>query len=130
MPITPRPRWRASSEIQARARELRHAMTPAEQALWTRIRDGQLDGAHFRRQHAVGNFIVDFFCAKARLVVEVDGDVHATQADYDAARTQWLEEQRQCQVIRFTNEDVFRRMDAVLEEIWEAVQSSLQRPMS
>ena len=130
MPTTPRPRWRASSEIQARARELRRAMTPAEQALWTRIRDGQLDGAHFRRQHAVGNFIVDFFCAKAKLVVEIDGNVHATQADYDAARTQWLEEQRQCRVIRFTNEDVFRRMDAVLEEIWEAVQSSLQRPMS
>jgi very-short-patch-repair endonuclease len=126
MPTTPRPRWRASSEIQARARELRRAMTPAEQALWTRIRDGQLDGAHFRKQHAVGNFIVDFFCAKAKLVVEVDGDVHATQADYDAARTRWLEDQRQYQVIRFTNEDVFRRMDAVLEEIWEALKSSLQ----
>lgn len=101
-------------------------MTPAEQALWTRIRDGQLDGAHFRKQHAVGNFIVDFFCAKAKLVVEIDGDVHATQADYDAARTQWLEEQRQYRVIRFTNEDVFRRMDAVLEDIWEALKSSLQ----
>ncbi len=82
--------------------------------------------AHFRKQHAVGNFIVDFFCAKAKLVVEVDGDVHATQADYDAARTHWLEEQRQYRVIRFTNEDVFRRMDAVLEEIWEALKSSLQ----
>jgi 5-methyltetrahydrofolate--homocysteine methyltransferase/guanylate kinase/leucyl-tRNA synthetase len=60
------------------------------------------------------------------LVVEVDGAVHATQADYDAARTRWLEEQRQYRVIRFTNEDVFRRMDAVLEEIWEALKSRLQ----
>jgi very-short-patch-repair endonuclease len=114
-------RWRASTELQARARELRREMTPAERRLWARIRHGQLDGAHFRRQHAVGPFIVDFFCAEAKLVVEADGDVHATQADHDAARTAWLEEQKHYRVIRFTNEEVFRNLDAVVEAIWEAV---------
>jgi very-short-patch-repair endonuclease len=116
-------RWRASVEMQARARELRRDMTPAERRLWARLRLGQLDGAHFRRQHAVGNFIVDFFCAEARLVIEVDGDVHATQSDYDAARTAWLNEQMHYRVIRFTNQEVFRNLDTVVEMIWEAVRN-------
>jgi very-short-patch-repair endonuclease len=114
-------RWRASTALQARARELRRDMTPAERRLWSRIRYDQLDGVHFRRQHAVGHFIVDFFCAEAKLVIEVDGDVHATQTDYDAARTAWLEEQKQYRVIRFSNEEVFKKLDAVVEAIWEAV---------
>ncbi|MCX6030885.1 MAG: DUF559 domain-containing protein [Chloroflexi bacterium] len=116
-------RWRASVEMQARARELRREMTPAERRLWARIRDSQLDGAQFRRQHAVGNFILDFFCAKSKLVVEVDGDVHATQAEYDAARTAWLNEQKHYRVIRFTNEEVFKNTDAVVEAIWEALRA-------
>ena len=97
-------------------------MTLAERRWWTRIRHGRLDGAHFRRQHAVGRFIVDFFCAEAKLVIEIDGDTHATQIDYDAARTAWLEEQKQYRVIRFANEEVFRKLDEVVAEaIWEAV---------
>jgi very-short-patch-repair endonuclease len=107
--------------MQARARELRREMTPAERRLWACIRDGQLDGAHFRKQHAVGNFILDFLCAKAKLVVEVDGDVHATQVEYDTARTQWLNEQKHYRVIRFTNEEVFKNLDAVVEAIREAL---------
>ena len=117
----PRKRWRASVEMQTRARELRREMTPAERKLWARIRDGQLDGAHFRKQHAVGNFIVDFFCAKAKLVIEVDGDTHADQVEYDEERTRWLNEQKHYRVIRFTNDDVHRNLDAVLERILEAV---------
>ncbi len=121
MTDTPHKRWRASQEMQARARELRREMTPAEKKLWARIRFGQLDGAHFRRQHAVDRFIVDFFCAKARLVIEVDGDSHAVQAEYDAARTQWLNEQRHYRVLRFTNDEVYRNIEAVLEAILEAL---------
>ena len=117
----PRQRWRASVEMQTRARELRREMTPAERKLWARIRDGQLNGAHFRKQHAVGNFILDFFCAKSKLVIEVDGDTHADQVEYDAERTQWLNEQKHYRVIRFTNDDVHRNLDAVLERILEAV---------
>ena len=74
----PRPHWRASIKMHAarRARELRRDMTPAEKKLWARVRAGQLNGAHFRKQHAVGTYIVDFFCAKSKLVIEVDGDTH------------------------------------------------------
>jgi very-short-patch-repair endonuclease len=114
-------RWRSSIPMQARARELRREMTSAERKLWQRIRDGQLDGAHIRRQHAVGRFIVDFFCAKSKLVIEVDGDTHAEQVEYDAERTQWLNEQKHYRVIRFTNNEVMHNLDAVVEKIREAL---------
>ena len=71
------PRWRASKEMQQRARELRWDMTFAEKRLWQYLRNGQLDGAQFRKQHTVDTYIVDFFCAKSKLAIEVDGDSHA-----------------------------------------------------
>jgi very-short-patch-repair endonuclease len=113
-----RQHWRAPKEMQARARELRHAMTPAEKKLWQHIRDNQL-GVQFRRQHAVGPYIVDFFCAKLKLVIEVDGDTHAEQMDYDAERTKWLNELKQYRVIRFTNDEVRHNIDGVLAKISE-----------
>jgi very-short-patch-repair endonuclease len=115
-----RPHWRASKEMQARARELRRAMTPAEKKLWQHIRDNQL-GVQFRRQHAVGPYIVDFFCAKSKLVIEVDGDTHAEQMDYDAERTKWLNEQKHYRVIRFWNDEVLHNIEAVLAKISEMV---------
>jgi very-short-patch-repair endonuclease len=117
-----RPHWRASTEMQTCARELRRAMTPAEKKLWQHIRYGQLGGAHFRKQHAVGHYIVDFFCAKAKLVVEIDGDTHAEQAEYDAERTEWLNEQKQYRVIRFWNNEVLHDVDAVLAKIAEMLE--------
>ncbi len=71
-----RNRWRTTEANKYRARTLRRAMTPAERKLWQHLCDNQL-GVQFRRQHAVGPYIVDFFCAKAKLVIEVDGDSHA-----------------------------------------------------
>jgi len=110
--------------MQARARELRHEMTPAEKKLWWRIRNGQLNGAHIRRQHTVGPFIVDFFCAKSKLVIEVDGDTHAEQVEYDAERTQWLDEQKHYRVIRFTNDDVLHNTDAVVQRIKDELEGT------
>jgi len=97
--------------MQLRARQLRRAMTPAETKLWQQLRLRQL-GVQFRRQHAVGSFIVDFFCAKVRLIIEVDEDSHGdpAQAEYDAERTRWLQEQKQYRVIRFWNDDVRREL--------------------
>src|SRR5512147_2434941 len=115
------PRWRASKAMQERARELRKDMTPAEKKLWQYLRHGQLDGAHFRKQHAVDTYIVDFFCAKSKLVIEVDGDSHAEQMEYDAARTQWLSEQHQYRVLRFTNHDVLTNIETVVETIRAAL---------
>ena len=122
MKLLKHPHWRSSAAMQLRARELRRAMTPAEKKLWQHIRDNQL-GAQFRRQHAVGPYIVDFFCAKAKLVVEVDGDSHADpkQAEYDTQRTEWLNEQKEYRVIRFWNNQVLHDTEHVLLKIQEAL---------
>jgi|WetSurMetagenome_2_1015567.scaffolds.fasta_scaffold726902_1 very-short-patch-repair endonuclease len=103
-------------QIQQRARELRKNLTPAEQKLWQHLRRGQIDGLHWRKQHAVGTYIVDFFCAKAKLVVEIDGDSHADQIEYDEARTAYLNELGYT-VIRFTNREVFNQGEAGVQQI-------------
>jgi very-short-patch-repair endonuclease len=115
-------RMRGSRELQQRAQQLRRAMTPAERKLWERIRRNQL-GVHIRKQHAVERFILDFLCAKRKLAIEVDGDYHADprQAEYDAERTRWLNEQRHYRVIRFTNAEVMANIDGVLARIVEAL---------
>jgi very-short-patch-repair endonuclease len=119
--------WRASRQMQLRARELRRAMTPAEKKLWQHIRYNQL-GVEFRRQHAVGPYIIDFFCAKAELVVEVDGDSHGDpeQAKRDAERTQWLNEQKDYRVIRFWNNEVLQNIKVVLMTISHALNLEAQ----
>ncbi len=114
-------RWRASKEIQHRARELRKNMTAAEKKLWSVLRAKQLDGLYFRRQHPVGSYIVDFFCAKKKLVIEVDGGSHLEQVEYDEERTRWLEEEKGYRVIRFTNDDIFKSIDEVVERIREFI---------
>ena len=123
MPNTTRSHWRASPEMQARARELRRELTPAERKLWSYLRGGQLDGWQWRKQHAVGIYIVDFCCAKAKLVIEVDGDTHAEpeQEAYDAERTRWLNEQQHYRVLRFTNAEVHHQIEAVLASIQTAL---------
>ena len=115
------PRWRASKEMQQRARELRRELTPAEKKLWHYLRNDQLDGAHFRKQHAVDTYIVDFYCAKSKLIIEVDGDSHAEQMEYDAERTRWLNEQHHYRVLRFTNREVLTNIEAVVEAIRAAL---------
>jgi very-short-patch-repair endonuclease len=106
---------RNSAELQAAARAMRRQPTMAEDRLWQALRGGEL-GVRFRRQHPVGHFILDFWCPVARLVVEVDGDVHDTQAERDAARTEVLESFN-CHVIRFRNEEVLHDLSAVLTRI-------------
>jgi very-short-patch-repair endonuclease len=101
-----------------RARELRQPQTPAEERLWRLLRDRRLSGYKFRRQHPIGGFIVDFYCAACHLVVEVDGDSHVVQAEYDRARTDWLVDKGHT-VVRFTNHEVHEAPEAVLETIVE-----------
>jgi very-short-patch-repair endonuclease len=102
--------------ILERARELRQPQTPIESNLWARLRDRQLGGYKFRRQHPIGRFVVDFYCADCRLVVEVDGDSHADQVEYDQARTEWLNEQGYI-VIRLPNRAVQSQLEVVLAAI-------------
>jgi len=91
-------------------------MTPAERRLWQHLRRKQLGGLRFRRQHPIGRFIVDFYCAEHRLIVEIDGDVHAGQVGYDRARDEWLEE-RGYRIVHFTNREVECHLSRVLEAI-------------
>jgi very-short-patch-repair endonuclease len=98
------------------AQDLRRNQTDAERLLWARLRDRQFHGFKFRRQTALGPYIVDFACLEPKLVIEVDGGQHAEQAPKDAARTGYLEALGY-RVIRFWNDEVLRDPDAVLEEI-------------
>jgi very-short-patch-repair endonuclease len=102
--------------ILARARELRQPQTPAEAKLWQRLRNRQIGGHKFRRQHPIDRFIVDFYCDERKLVIEIDGDSHTDQVEYDALRTEWLN-RHGYRVVRFTNDDVMKRFDGVLETI-------------
>ena len=73
-----------------RARELRREMTPAEQVLWQALRGNKLDGFHFRRQQIITGYIVDFYCHAASLAIELDGEVHLQQQEYDSERDRVL----------------------------------------
>ena len=99
-----------------RARAMRREMTPAEEALWERLRTGRLGGFHFRRQQIIDGFIADFYCHAGGLVVEVDGGVHANRVAYDAERDAVIVS-RSLRVLRFTNEQVLHSMDEVLAAI-------------
>jgi len=97
-------------------------MTEGERKLWALLRRKRLAGFRFRRQASIGPYIADFFCSKARLIVELDGEGHSYEARIrsDAARTKWLEGHG-CRVIRFWNLDVFKRPDDVVDAIWNAL---------
>lgn len=102
----------------AKARSLRRRMTRAEVILWQSLRRGQLDGHHFRRQVPIGPYIADFACAKAKLIVEVDGATHAEdhELDYDARRTAFLATQG-WSLVRVNNLEVYENLSGVLEGI-------------
>ena len=106
----------------ARVRNARRDATPAERKLWSKLRARQLGNAKFRRQVWLGPFIADFFCAEARLVVDVDGDSHAERIEYDQRRTKWLETEG-FRVVRVTNADVMHNLDGVPECISSALPS-------
>jgi very-short-patch-repair endonuclease len=95
---------------------MRREPTRAEAALWEHLRSRRLDGAKFRAQHPLGRFIFDFYCARARLVVEVDGGIHRERRDRDAERDATLTSSGYL-VARFTNEEVLGNIEAVLAEI-------------
>lgn len=103
-----------------RAGELRREPTEAEEKLWSRLRAHRLESVHFRRQHAIGNYIVDFCAVRRKLVIEVDGAPHLGQEEYDAGRTRFLESQGY-RVLRFWNSEVLDHIERVLDVIREAV---------
>src|SRR5512134_914578 len=109
------PGQRVTKEKLQRAKELRREMTPAEKLLWQEVRAKKL-GVRFRRQQVIAGFIVDFYCHRAELVVEVDGDIHDLQQEEDARREKVLSEMG-LTIVRFRNEDVIRDLPAVIGNI-------------
>ena len=106
---------RSSILTQKRARTLRRSLTRPEQLLWAMLRRNQL-GLHFRRQHALGPYILDFYCATARLCVEVDGPVHDDRGERDERRDAWLLEQG-VRTLRVTVEELEARPAVVIARI-------------
>ncbi len=103
-----------TTQIEANAVDLRKAQTPTEAVLWDRLRNRQLDGLKFRRQHPIGRYILDYYCAELKLAVELDGESHESRQQYDLARTAWLNELG-IEVLRFQNMEVVLDINAVLE---------------
>ncbi|WP_313331188.1 endonuclease domain-containing protein [Comamonas sp.] len=122
-----RVRERAGVRVQ-RARALRQSPTAAEQLLWRHLRNRQLAGAKFRRQHPLGPYILDFVCLEHGLVVEVDGGQHAQapQQLHDQQRTAWLQQQG-LQVLRFWNHEVLQQTNEVLAQLLQALTPALSR---
>ncbi|MCZ8093869.1 MAG: DUF559 domain-containing protein [Acidovorax sp.] len=101
-------------------KNLRQNMTDAKQLLWRHLRAHRMDGQKFRRQQPLGPYIVDFVHFAQRLIVEADGGQHA-------ARDAWLQSQG-FRVLRFWNNDILLRTDAVLEAIWTALHAQSATP--
>ena len=98
------------------ARKLRRNQTDAERTLWFRLRDRRLRGLKFRRQAPIDNYVGDFCCEDAHLIVELDGGQHVERSEEDTERTAALEA-RGYLVLRFWNNEVLRNIDGVLESI-------------
>lgn len=110
-----------------RARSLRQWQTPAERALWNILRNRRFLGLKFRRQTAVGPFIVDFYCPEYRLIIEVDGSIHDDQKEMDLWRQRKLERDGYG-VLRCTNAQVLLSPESVLEAIERVVRSRKGEP--
>ena len=100
------------------AKQLRGKMTVAEEILWKYLSKNQMNGYRFKRQHPIRNYIADFYCHKATLLVEVDGGIHETekQMERDREKTAAIEGSG-CRILRFTNDHVVNGIDQVLNTI-------------
>jgi len=110
--------YNAKRHIHQNANELRKRTTEAEQKLWTLLRNRQLKKRKFRRQHAIANFIADFYCHECKLAIELDGRFHLRieAKQYDHARTALLNELG-ITVLRFWNEEIISDPEKVLKKI-------------
>ncbi len=107
-----------NKKLKPVARKLRCAMTNSERRLWQRVRRNQLKGYKFTRQKTIGNYIVDFYCPSAKLVIEIDGSQHYLEegAEKDKIRDKRLADLG-LTVMRFSNRDVFTNIEGVLQRI-------------
>jgi very-short-patch-repair endonuclease len=125
--LDPTNRWHTKPDtwdkIKLLARQKRQEPTHAEVELWERLRNGQVSGSKFRRQHSIDKFIVDFYCHEARLIIEVDGFIHEYSVEEDTIRQEFLESLG-FTVIRFTNDEVLSSLNKVIDRITETLATS------
>ncbi len=110
-----------SPSFKRHARNLRREQTDAERVLWFHLKARRLLDAKFRRQHQIGNYIVDFCCLEYALVVELDGSQHMEQTEQDLKRTQELE-QLGFRVVRFWDNEVLTNTEGVLQRVAELLE--------
>ena len=115
---------RTTLKIFGRAKQLHRNMTEAESKLWTQLRAHRMGDVHFRNQHAIGNYIVDFRAPRKKLIIELDGSQHLDQKEYDEARAAFLKS-KGYRIMRFWNNDVLNNIDSVLRVIYEALNNGV-----
>jgi very-short-patch-repair endonuclease len=113
-------------KLKANARQLRQSLTDSELSLWRRLRGKQLAGVQFYRQKAIGNYIVDFYAPRAKLVIEIDGSQHleAPQASKDRERDEYLG-RLGLMVLRINGRQVLKETEAVMELIFQTITTQL-----
>jgi very-short-patch-repair endonuclease len=123
-------RYRTISDAEKkRIYQFRDNPTPAEKDFWSMVRNKQIEGLKFRRQHKIGQFIVDFYCHQAKLVVEIDGSIHEGRIKEDAVRTKHIESFG-LKVLRFTNNEVVYSPEIVREKVLAYISSIKNLPPS
>jgi very-short-patch-repair endonuclease len=115
-------------KLKGSARQLRQNLTDSERALWWRLRGKQLGGVQFYRQKAIGDYIVDFYAPKAKLVIEIDGSQHfeAQQAEKDKKRDEYLGSLG-LMVLRFDSRQALKETEGVLEVIYRTVKDRISQ---
>ena len=109
---------KSSPVLYEYAKQMRKDSTKAEEILWLRLKNRQLAGLKFRRQHPIDKFIADFYCHEKKLVIELDGNIHnnSEQTDLDNGRTETLNEFG-ITVLRFRNEEVINNIEAIISQM-------------
>ena len=109
-------------DLKIIARENRKNPTKAELIMWYKVLNNYKMSYRFLRQKPINNFIVDFYCSKLRLIIEIDGDSHTEQTDYDQQRTQILS-QYKLKVIRYKNSDILGKLDGVYSDLCKQIEN-------
>ena len=109
---------------KSKRKNLRNNIPKAEVILWQQLQGNKLDGLKFRRQYGIGPYVVDFYCVKCRLAIEIDGDSHFEKGarEYDKKRQKFIE-RFNIKFLRFTNSDIYENLDGVTEMISNEVKS-------
>ncbi len=104
--------------LQKYRKHLRNHLTPAEATLWKFLKNKQVCQLKFRRQHSIGNYILDFYCPQIKLGIELDGEYHAYNEEYDLLRDKLLADEG-ITILRYENRMLYEHLNTILKDIEE-----------